>query len=71
MQLIADAARAHRRRRRSCWQGRDLVPLATDEMRKIRGKEIAMIFQEPMTSLNPVYTRRRADRRGACACTRA
>jgi peptide/nickel transport system ATP-binding protein len=38
------------------WQGRDLVPLGTDEMRKIRAKEIAIIFQEPMTSLNPVYT---------------
>jgi peptide/nickel transport system ATP-binding protein len=38
------------------WQGRDLVPLDADEMRKIRAKEIAIIFQEPMTSLNPVYT---------------
>ena len=38
------------------WKGRDLVPLSADEMRKIRAKEIAIIFQEPMTSLNPVYT---------------
>jgi len=38
------------------WQGRDLVPISADEMRKIRAKEIAIIFQEPMTSLNPVYT---------------
>ena len=38
------------------WRGRDLVPLETTEMRKIRSKEIAIIFQEPMTSLNPVYT---------------
>jgi peptide/nickel transport system ATP-binding protein len=38
------------------WQGRDLVPLPNDEMRKIRAKEIAIVFQEPMTSLNPVYT---------------
>jgi peptide/nickel transport system ATP-binding protein len=38
------------------WQGRDLVPLADEEMQKIRAKEIAIIFQEPMTSLNPVYT---------------
>jgi peptide/nickel transport system ATP-binding protein len=38
------------------WRGRDLVPLGADEMRKVRSREIAMIFQEPMTSLNPVYT---------------
>jgi peptide/nickel transport system ATP-binding protein len=38
------------------WQGRDLVPLGRDEMNAIRGKDIAIIFQEPMTSLNPVYT---------------
>jgi len=38
------------------WKGRDLVPLGSDEMRKIRAKEIAIVFQEPMTSLNPVYT---------------
>ena len=38
------------------FKGLDLVGLAEDEMRKIRGKEIAMIFQDPMTSLNPVLT---------------
>ena len=38
------------------WQGRDLVPLGADAMRHIRAKEIAIVFQEPMTSLNPVYT---------------
>jgi peptide/nickel transport system ATP-binding protein len=38
------------------WQGRDLVPLGPEEMQKIRAKEIAIIFQEPMTSLNPVFT---------------
>jgi peptide/nickel transport system ATP-binding protein len=38
------------------WQGRDLVPLSSDQMRSIRAKEIAIIFQEPMTSLNPVFT---------------
>jgi oligopeptide/dipeptide ABC transporter ATP-binding protein len=37
-------------------RGRDLVPLGEREMRRIRGKEIGMIFQEPMTSLNPVHT---------------
>src|SRR5262249_17890317 len=38
------------------WQGRDLIPLKPEEMDKIRASEIAIIFQEPMTSLNPVYT---------------
>ena len=38
------------------WQGRDLVAVSDEEMRRVRAKEIAMIFQEPMTSLNPVYT---------------
>ena len=41
---------------RVLWKGRDLVPLAPDAMRRIRSREIAIIFQEPMTSLNPVYT---------------
>src|SRR6478736_4501963 len=36
--------------------GRDLPGLSEREMRGVRGKDIAMIFQEPMTSLNPVYT---------------
>jgi len=38
------------------WRGRDLVTASDDEMRALRAKEIAMIFQEPMTSLNPVYS---------------
>src|SRR5579862_1048946 len=37
-------------------EGRDLISLSEREMRSVRGKDIAMIFQEPMTSLNPVYT---------------
>src|SRR5699024_12677426 len=36
--------------------GEDIVHLKEKEMRKIRGKQIAMIFQEPMTSLNPLFT---------------
>jgi peptide/nickel transport system ATP-binding protein len=36
------------------WQGRDLLTMPKDELRKVRGAEIAMIFQEPMTALNPV-----------------
>lgn len=38
------------------FDGRDLLALTEKEMRKIRGCEISMIFQEPMTSLNPVYS---------------
>ena len=38
------------------FQGRDLLTLTEREMRKIRGNKISMIFQEPMTSLNPVFT---------------
>ena len=38
------------------YNGTNLVTLAPNRMRKIRGKEISMIFQEPMTSLNPVFT---------------
>jgi oligopeptide/dipeptide ABC transporter ATP-binding protein len=38
------------------FQGQDLLKKTPAEMRAIRGKEISMIFQEPMTSLNPVYT---------------
>ena len=36
--------------------GRDLLEATPKEMQKVRGQEISMIFQEPMTSLNPVYT---------------
>jgi peptide/nickel transport system ATP-binding protein len=38
------------------WGGRDLVTLPPAQMRRVRGKEISMVFQEPMTSLNPVFT---------------
>jgi peptide/nickel transport system ATP-binding protein len=38
------------------WRGRDLIPLPETHMNAIRSREIAMVFQEPMTSLNPVYT---------------
>ena len=36
--------------------GRELTNLSNDDMRSIRGGEISMVFQEPMTSLNPLYT---------------
>jgi oligopeptide transport system ATP-binding protein len=38
------------------FEGRDLLTLNDSELRRVRGKEIAMIFQDPMTSLNPVLT---------------
>ena len=38
------------------FNGVDLTKFSNDQMRKIRGNDISMIFQEPMTSLNPVYT---------------
>jgi peptide/nickel transport system ATP-binding protein len=41
---------------RLMFDGRDLLTLSEREMRQVRGRRIAMIFQEPMTSLNPAYT---------------
>ena len=38
------------------FRGRDLLTLSAEEMRNIRGNRVSMIFQEPMTSLNPVFT---------------
>ncbi len=38
------------------WKGRELLGMSSNELREIRGNEIAMIFQDPMTSLNPVHT---------------
>ena len=38
------------------FQGNDLLKLSSEEMRQIRGNKIAMVFQDPMTSLNPVLT---------------
>ncbi len=38
------------------FNGRDLTKLSKKEMRKLRGNEMAMIFQEPLTSLNPLFT---------------
>jgi peptide/nickel transport system ATP-binding protein len=37
------------------YKGKDLMTMSQDQMRKVRGSEIAMIFQDPMTSLDPVY----------------
>ncbi len=41
---------------RILFEGRDLLALSAEEMRTVRGARIAMIFQEPMTALNPVFT---------------
>ena len=41
---------------RIVWDGRELLKLSEGELRRIRGKQIAMIFQDPQASLNPVYT---------------
>ncbi|HZU11884.1 MAG TPA: ABC transporter ATP-binding protein [Chloroflexota bacterium] len=38
------------------FQGKDLLKLDDEQMRRIRGEDIAMVFQEPMSALNPVYT---------------
>ncbi len=38
------------------WKGRNLLDLSEEDMRSLRGNDIAMIFQEPMSSLNPVFT---------------
>ena len=38
------------------FQGRDLLKIDEEEIRQIRGNKVAMIFQDPMTSLNPVLT---------------
>jgi peptide/nickel transport system ATP-binding protein len=54
MDLLARGA--HRRARRLAFEGNDLLGLSDSAMSRLRGNEMAMIFQEPMTSLNPAYT---------------
>jgi len=41
---------------RVIFEGRDVIPLAEEEMRRLRGRRIGFVFQEPMVALNPVYT---------------
>ncbi|HSU04323.1 MAG TPA: ABC transporter ATP-binding protein [Acetobacteraceae bacterium] len=53
---LVDAPLAIDRHSRILMEGRDLMRLAEPQMRALRGTEIAMIFQEPMSYLNPVYT---------------
>ena len=47
---------AQRRAQRLAFQGEDLLKLSDRGMARLRGNAMAMIFQEPMTSLNPAYT---------------
>ena len=54
MRLVPPPGRVARGR--VLFEGRDLLGMSAAEMRGVRGSRIAMIFQEPMTSLNPVYT---------------
>jgi peptide/nickel transport system ATP-binding protein len=54
MRLIQPPGRIERGRIR--FKGRDLLTLSEREMQRVRGAEIALIFQEPMTALNPVFT---------------
>jgi oligopeptide/dipeptide ABC transporter ATP-binding protein len=55
LRLIASPGRIEPESRMR-FEGRDLLQLSDEEMRRIRGNRIAMIFQEPMTALNPVFT---------------
>ena len=47
---------AHHPSGKILFKGKDLIGLSEDEMRKVRGDDITMVFQEPMTSLNPLHT---------------
>jgi len=52
---LHDAAQVSYPQGKIFFQGKDLLTHSEAQIRRVRGKEIAMIFQEPMTSLNPVY----------------
>jgi microcin C transport system ATP-binding protein len=53
---LHDPSQTHYPQGRIRYGGNDLLRASEDALRRIRGKEIAMVFQEPMTSLNPVHT---------------
>ena len=58
------------------FDGKSVLRMPADELHQLRGRDIAVIFQEPMTALNPIYHGRRPDRRvaraahGRCAAPR-
>lgn len=54
LRLLTDTGKV--KEGRALFEGKDLVKISNQEMLKIRGNEISMIFQDPMTSLNPVFT---------------
>lgn len=54
MRILADTGKV--KSGKAIFDGRDILELSDKEMQKIRGNEISMIFQDPMTSLNPVFT---------------
>jgi oligopeptide transport system ATP-binding protein len=54
MRILTDTGKV--KSGKAIFDGRDLLQLSDKEMQKIRGNEISMIFQDPMTSLNPVFT---------------
>ena len=64
MGLLTKRATVCRSARRIEYNGRDVLKFSTRERRSLRGDRISMIFQEPMSSLNPIYTIGSADRRG-------
>ena len=61
------AGRRCRSRGEVRWRGVNLLELPESRLNAVRGREIAVIFQEPMTALNPVLTVGDADRRERCA----
>ena len=56
MRLLKKGKTTVRNDSKILFEGKDLLKLNDSEIRKIRGKQISMIFQDPLTSLNPVYT---------------
>jgi len=67
--LIDEPGRVHAER--LAFDGRDLLAMSLKERRGLLGKDIAMIFQDPMASLNPCFHRRVPARRDLAGCTRA